>query len=104
MVSLTFTSIYKYTFLCFLFFNCIFYREFSYVSLGGVYITEMYLVISAVFFSLIIFLRREILLEEKAIYGFFFLFGLPFYLFKIVVHRWSLRPESMQQLYILSSS
>ena len=69
---MTFTSIYKYTFLCFLFFNCIFYREFSYVSLGGVYITEMYLVISAVFFSLIIFLRREILLRRESNIWFLF--------------------------------
>ena len=67
MINLSLTSIYKYTFLSFIFLNCIFYRDFSYVSLGGVYITELYLVISAVFFSLIIFLRREVFLSRESL-------------------------------------
>ena len=66
VVNLTLTNIYKYIFFVFIFFNCIFYREFSYVSIGGVYITEVFLTISAIFFSLIIILRRDFRFKKES--------------------------------------
>ena len=66
VVNLTLTNIYKYIFFVFIFFNCIFYREFSYVSIGGVYVTEFFLTISAIFFSLIIILRRDFRFKKES--------------------------------------